>query len=51
MSWPGIMSGVTCVAMLGAQLLLPLGGGLEAGCLLTGVHRLAIVFFGLVDGA
>ncbi len=52
MSWPVIMSGVTCVAMLalGFNLLLPLGSGLEAVCLLTGVAS-AMVFFGLVDGA
>lgn len=53
MSWPVIMSGVTCVAMLALGfnlLLLPLGSGLEAVCLLTGVAS-AMVFFGLVDGA
>ena len=52
MSWPVIMSGVTCVAMLalGFNLLLPLGCGLEAVCLLTGVAS-AVVFFGLAEGA
>ena len=52
MSWPVIMSGVTCVAMLalGFNLVLPLGSALEAVCLLTGVAS-AVVFFGLADGA
>ena len=52
MSWPVIMSGITCAAMLalGFNLLVPLGSGLEAVCLLTGVAS-AMVFLGLVDGA
>jgi hypothetical protein len=50
MSWPVILSGVVCVAMLalGFNLLLPLGSGLETVCVLTGVAS-AIVFFGLVE--
>ena len=52
MSWPVILSGVVCVAMLalGFNLLLPLGSGLETVCVLTGVAS-AMVFFSLVDGA
>jgi hypothetical protein len=52
MSWPVILSGVLCVAMLalGFNLLLPLGSGLETVCVLTGVAS-AMVFFGLVEGA
>jgi hypothetical protein len=52
MSWPVIMSGVVCVAMLalGFNLLLPLGSGLQTACVLTGVVS-AMVFFGLVEGA
>jgi hypothetical protein len=45
-----ILSGVVCVAMLalGSNLLLPLGGGLDTVCVLTGVAS-AMVFFGLVE--
>jgi hypothetical protein len=52
MSWPVILSGLICVAMLalGFNLLLPLGSGLETVCVLTGVAS-AMVFFTLVDGA
>ena len=52
MNWPVIMSGIICAAMLalGFNLLVPLGSGLEAVCLLTGVAS-AMVFLGLVDGA
>jgi len=52
MSWPGIWSGVLCVAMLalGFNLLLPLGSGLETVCVFIAVAS-AVVFFGLVDGA
>ena len=52
MSWPVILSGVVCVAMLalGFNLLLPLGSGLEAVCVLIAVAS-AMVFFGLSDGA
>ena len=52
MSWPVILSGVVCVAMLalGFNLLLPLGSGLETVCVLIGVAS-AMVFFGLVDDA
>jgi hypothetical protein len=52
MSWPVVLSGVVCVAMLalGFNLLLPLGNGLETACILTGVAS-AMVFFGLVEGA
>ena len=52
MSWPVILSGVVCVAMLaqGFNLLLPLSSGLEAVGVLTGVAS-AIVFFGLVEDA
>jgi hypothetical protein len=52
MSWPVILSGVVCVAMmaLGFNLLLPLGSGLEAVCVLIAVAS-AMVFFGLVDDA
>ena len=37
MSWPVILSGVVCVAMLalGFNLLLPLGSGLETVCVLS----------------
>ena len=37
-------------AVLGFNLLLPLGSGLETVCLLAGVAS-AVVFFGLADGA
>ena len=52
MSWPIIMSGVACVAMLalGFNMLLPLGSGLETACVLTGVAS-GLVFFSLMDGA
>ncbi len=52
MSWPVILSGAACIAMLalGFDLLLPLGSGLESVCVLTGVAS-AMVFFGLVEGA
>jgi hypothetical protein len=52
MSWPVIVSGVTCVAMLalGFNLLIPLGGGLETVCDLAAVAS-GVLFFGLVDGA
>jgi len=52
MSWPVILSGVVCVTMLalGFNLLLPVGNGLEAACVLIAVAS-AIVFFGLMDGA
>jgi hypothetical protein len=50
MSWPVILSGLVCVAMLalGLNLLLPLGSGFETVCVLTGVAA-AMVFFGLVE--
>ena len=52
MSWPVILSGVLCVAMLalGFNLLLPLGSGLETVRVLVAVAS-AMVFFGLMDGA
>ena len=52
MSWPVILSGVLCVAMLaqGFNLLLPLGSGFETVCILIGVAS-AMIFFGLVDDA
>jgi hypothetical protein len=52
MSWPVILSGVVCVAMLalGFNLLLPLASGLETVCILIGVAS-AMIFFGLVDDA
>jgi hypothetical protein len=52
MSWPVILSGVVCVAMLalGFNLLLPLGSGFETVCVLIAVAS-AMVFFGLVDDA
>jgi hypothetical protein len=52
MSWPVILSGVVCVAMLalGFNLLLPLGDGLEAVCVLIAVAS-AIVSFCLMEGA
>ena len=52
MSWPVILSGAACVAMLalGFDLLLPLGSGLESVCVLACVAS-AMVFFGLVEGA
>ena len=51
MSWPVILSGVVCVAMLalGFNLLLPLSSVLETVCDLTVAS--AVVFFDLVDGA
>jgi hypothetical protein len=50
MSWPVILSGVVCAAMLalGFNFLLPLGSGLEAVCILIAVVS-AMVFFGLMD--
>ena len=47
-----ILSGVVCVAMLalGLNLLLPLGSGFEAVCILIAVAP-AMIFFGLVDDA
>ena len=52
MSWSVILSGVVCVAMLalGFNLLLPLGSGFEAVCVLISVAS-AMIFFGLVDDA
>jgi hypothetical protein len=52
MSWPVILSGVVCVAMLalGFNLLLPLGSGFETVCILIGVAS-AMIFFGLADDA
>jgi hypothetical protein len=52
MSWPVILSGVECVAMLalGFNSLLPLGSGLETVCVLIAVAS-AMVSFSLVDGA
>ena len=51
-TWPVIISGAVSLAMLalGFNLLLPLGSGLEAVCLLTGAAS-AVVFFGLAEGA
>ena len=52
MSWPVILSGVVCVAMLalGFNLLLSLGSGFEPVSTLIGVAS-AMIFFGLVDDA
>jgi hypothetical protein len=52
MSWPVILSGVVCVTMLalGFNLLLPLGSGFDAVCILIAVAS-AIALFGLVDDA
>ena len=52
MSWPVILSGVVCVAMLalGFNLLLSLGSSFETVCTLIGVAS-AMIFFGLVDDA
>ena len=48
MSWPVILSGVVCVAMLalGFSLLLPLGSGFETVCILIGVAS-AMIFSAL----
>jgi hypothetical protein len=52
MKWLVILSGLVGVTMLalGFNLLLPLGSGLETGCVLIGVAS-AMVFFGLMDDA
>ena len=51
MTWPVIVSGLICAAMLalGFNLLLPLGSGMESVCVLTGVAS-AMIFFCLVEG-